>query len=379
MARIATGSIVADISGKVGDNIYSRNRQGPYVKEYVSPVQPDSVYQLSARDDLIAANVAWNNLSDDQYTAWVAFTSQFRKSSFCGSTYSPEPRSFFIGNYLNKVNLGISPIPTPELPANIGFTHMDVEIPDPTTLFLKVRGGSFNFGYKTIWYTHPSVVLGRRSINSVSQMFFNTQTYTPNTSGNWFDTYNTRFPGSFPSDSGRLFASARIIHKSSGIMVNSGWNSTIGSSTSLPYNIGNTDIRTIPAPLSTLSSLRVITTLSGTIAGVTVYILSPGGNILVGLYDDNAGNPNNLIASSASLPVTATAAFQTFNFSAPFIATATTPYHIAIVGDGGSIFVQSVAAITKITSPASGFNLIDPWASPTTNPNGTSSFVTVTA
>lgn len=70
MANIRTGSIVADIRGKVGDEIYSRNRGGAYVKAFTSPVQPETALQVTNETLTADAVAAWQALTDAERMKW---------------------------------------------------------------------------------------------------------------------------------------------------------------------------------------------------------------------------------------------------------------------------------------------------------------------
>ncbi len=230
MARIATGSIVADISGKVGDNIYSRNRGGPYVKEYAAPVQPGTAKQTQAQLFFSLAVSLWNGLSDLEYREWVAFSLLFEKSRFNFSKAKVEPRTFFIGCHINQRTSDGGGQPLPILPGNVGFTHIDISIPDATHLDVIWRGGVTDSDYTLTYYStfaHPKTV---RSINSVQQISFGNFNYLPDFTFPLFVAWNTAFPSGFPTNQQRIFISTKIHHFDSGILVGFGWDQAIGIS-----------------------------------------------------------------------------------------------------------------------------------------------------
>ena len=76
MASIKTGPIVADIAGRVGDNIFSRNKYGPYVKAYAAPTIPVTSYVTAARVSFAAASDAWLALSEFQKLNYATFSAQ---------------------------------------------------------------------------------------------------------------------------------------------------------------------------------------------------------------------------------------------------------------------------------------------------------------
>lgn len=378
MARIATGSIVADIAGKVGDEIFSRNRQGPYVKAYTVPVQPNTSEQILVRGYMAAANTQWTNLTNSQYTEYVAFAKQFSRSAFNASRKEVDPHSFFIGNSLNRNRIMETSRPKPKMPINIGFSSFELDFSDGIHMYGTWRGGVNNSDYIMSIYSTLPKPLGVHSINSVQQVYFHQFTYQADIQKDLFPNWFARFGVTFPTTLQRTFISTKIIHEFSGIQVGFGWDSVIGASVVGPYDIGNTDIRSLNSTLELTTTTEVLTTLAGLVTGLTIHVNTNGGFIKVGIYDDNSGLPDNLLASSGSLAVTAVANWQTFPFSAPIALTSGSVYHIAVVGDGTPTFNFENAAITRNFSVGSGFNLPDPFGAASSSPAGISNYITVT-
>lgn len=71
MARITTGPIIADIRGKAGDQIFSRNRYGPYVKAFAVPTGTPSPAMDNARANMAAVVAAWHALSEANRQRWI--------------------------------------------------------------------------------------------------------------------------------------------------------------------------------------------------------------------------------------------------------------------------------------------------------------------
>ena len=378
MARIATGSIIADISGKVGDEIFSRNRQGPYVKAYAIPIQPDSASQLDARTIFANAVIAWNLLSDSDYLAYKSFAERHLKPTFNGSVESDGVRSFFIGNYINKNTTLTNDDPLPVDPEDVGFKSINVAFFTSTSLIVQVVAPTFSANHLVKFFASDRRSLGTRSINSFPSVNIQSDLLFPpiptEIYGSWIDKY----PGAAPTASEKVFVSVHLIHLPSGIRVGYGWNSAIGAAASPPYNLGNETIRASSSTLGTCQAILVTTIQAGTIAGLTVYIDTSGGFAKVGIWSDSGGNPDVLLASSLTTSIPTGGVWQTINLTAPFIASAATIYHIGIVGDLTPLFREGMAPLTKIFHPGSGYVLVNPFVSPTVGANGPSLYATVT-
>jgi hypothetical protein len=74
VAKIKFGNIVADARGKLGGVVYSRNRGGAYVRSKVTPVNPQSPYQLAVRARLADLSGRWHaDLTEAIRLQWEAF------------------------------------------------------------------------------------------------------------------------------------------------------------------------------------------------------------------------------------------------------------------------------------------------------------------
>lgn len=74
MARILPGGGVADIRGKDGGVVFSRNRGGNYIRRFVKPVNAQTARQLQVRASLSNAAKGWvQDLTQAQRDGWEAF------------------------------------------------------------------------------------------------------------------------------------------------------------------------------------------------------------------------------------------------------------------------------------------------------------------
>lgn len=81
MARIIGGSIIGEIRGKLGGNVFSRNKAGQYIRSYAVPTNPNTVAQDRARARFGGASGTYHSMSAAQKAAWGVFAE---------STFSPK-------------------------------------------------------------------------------------------------------------------------------------------------------------------------------------------------------------------------------------------------------------------------------------------------
>lgn len=76
MAKILFGVGVSDARAKLGGHVFSKNRNGAYLRMKVSPTQPRTTNQLNVRSLFGQFSQAWGQiLSDAQRSGWKALAS----------------------------------------------------------------------------------------------------------------------------------------------------------------------------------------------------------------------------------------------------------------------------------------------------------------
>lgn len=70
MALIKTSAVVGEVSGKVGGNVFARNKGGAYVRNYTKPINPGTPDQTLVRSLFSNANQDWRALTDAERTGW---------------------------------------------------------------------------------------------------------------------------------------------------------------------------------------------------------------------------------------------------------------------------------------------------------------------
>jgi len=196
MANIRTGSIVADIRGKVGDEIYSRNRGGAFVKAYVSPVQPDTAMQITARADMAAAVAAWQSLSDTERNQWNTYAMTRNPENIALKGRRSSGYNLFIERALNLRKAGFTDDPQPfdsliKLQVDLTFTTCTT-----TNLRLDIVrtpvGGSSSTRRYIIFASGP-VSSGVMSPNSVTYVFMQVASVPTSNASFFITAWTNRF------------------------------------------------------------------------------------------------------------------------------------------------------------------------------------------
>jgi hypothetical protein len=94
--KYTPSALVSEFSGKQGSTVASHNRFGPYLRNRVIPVNPNTVSQQAARNDLTVATKAWASLSAAQRAAWNAAASVVTLFDRLGRPYNPTGHQYFV-------------------------------------------------------------------------------------------------------------------------------------------------------------------------------------------------------------------------------------------------------------------------------------------
>lgn len=167
MANIRTGSIVSDIRGKVGSEIYSRNRGGAYVKAYAAPVQPGTAAQMTNESNFATAVNTWLSLTDDQRHNWNSFAADQKTKGIFTSNVNLTGRSLFISRKMNILSIGLNDNPAPHqsLPRVKASYSVIYSNAVNNFQFTPSIVGNYNFNRAAV-YASPIVSSGVMSPNS---------------------------------------------------------------------------------------------------------------------------------------------------------------------------------------------------------------------
>ena len=93
--KIKWGALVTDGRGKIGGQVASRNRSGAYMRNKVTPVNPQTDAQQRSRSILASFSEGWRGLTEAQRAAWNAAVSQFETTDVFGDTIQPTGKNLY--------------------------------------------------------------------------------------------------------------------------------------------------------------------------------------------------------------------------------------------------------------------------------------------
>lgn len=140
MAKLQYGTIVTQISGSIGGNVFSRGSNGNYIRRKSRNVNTRSIGQLARRNAFASVTSGYRNLTTTQVATWKAAAPSFPYTNSLGVI------SYYTGYQLHsKINNQLLAIFYPPLvtaPTPVSFPLMESFIAcycgDPDIVYLYV-------------------------------------------------------------------------------------------------------------------------------------------------------------------------------------------------------------------------------------------------
>lgn len=168
MAKIKFGMMMTDARGKLGGQVFSKNRGGAYVRTKVTPSNPQTAFQVAQRALLSTFSQAWRALTEAQREAWNGAVSNYATTNVFGDLVNPTGAQLHTKININASLAGGVAITTPPLPVGISSPAgvsitADSAVPE---IILDWTSGPVPVGQKMIVEATPCVSVGRYNVNN---------------------------------------------------------------------------------------------------------------------------------------------------------------------------------------------------------------------
>lgn len=214
MALIKWGSLVVDGRGKLGGQVLSKNRTGNYIRNKVTPVNPRTSFQQTARQELGALSSQWKNLTESQRDAWRGAVAQYMKTNVFGDSVEPTGKNLFVGLNRNLVNVRETPINLPAAPQELPVLELNSVTTPDGALTVSTNDLSTYTDVAVLLFATPSLSPGVNFVESEFRMigvFDASDTATPLDASTF---YADRFGGMV--DGQKLFVRLVLVSTISG-------------------------------------------------------------------------------------------------------------------------------------------------------------------
>lgn len=208
MAKIKFGMMMTDARGKLGGQVFSKNRSGAYVRTKVTPVNPRTAAQQLSRSILGTLSASWSGLTEVQRRSWNAAVDDWQRTDIFGDLRKPTGKNLFTS--LNKELLQSKQsqvlLPPDKVVIPDIIINQAVYDKDKTTFAIQTAGDSTGFTFQ-VWAT-PTMTQGTTFIDDKLRVL----DYTVGSNGASLEVkqaYDEKF--GIPEDGANLWVQIKLI------------------------------------------------------------------------------------------------------------------------------------------------------------------------
>ncbi len=121
MAKVQFGGGISAMSGKLGGNVFARNKGGAYTRNWVKPTNPSTPAQQNQRNTLALKSAAWRGITDSERNSWKSWAEDNPVLDRLGSSIVLSGAQAFTKININRDNASDSSTQA-EVPAAPTFT-----------------------------------------------------------------------------------------------------------------------------------------------------------------------------------------------------------------------------------------------------------------
>jgi hypothetical protein len=138
--KVKWGALMTDGRGKIGGQVASKNRSGAYMRNKVTPSNPQTSAQMAVRSTLASFSSGWRGLSQAARDAWNGAVSAFSRTNIFGDIVQPTGKNLYTRLNANLTNIGAATIGLPPVPVEVvePTVSFDTNTATPTDLQLQV-------------------------------------------------------------------------------------------------------------------------------------------------------------------------------------------------------------------------------------------------
>lgn len=103
MAKVKFSALISEMRNKLNGSVFARNRGGAYLRNKVTPTNPQTLAQVQARSLLTQFSQSWRSLTQAQRDSFTSVVDQWARTDIFGDVVNPSGSSLYI-----RLNINIS-------------------------------------------------------------------------------------------------------------------------------------------------------------------------------------------------------------------------------------------------------------------------------
>lgn len=214
--KIKYSALVSDMRGKLNGSVASRNRSSAYLRNKVTPVNPNTSYQQAIKNRLTTRAQAWRGLTQAQRDSFNAAVSGFAKTNVFGDLRNPSGFNLYCLLNSNLVNAGQAVIVTPPSSSSVSTVAIGALTAAFTVPALSlVLGAAVPAGTVMVVCATPALSAGKSFVRSEFRQISVVAAAAPSPV-NLLSAWTAKF-GSIPAAGLKIFVEIYFINMSTGV------------------------------------------------------------------------------------------------------------------------------------------------------------------
>lgn len=155
--KIKYSALVSDARGKLNGSVASKNRYGQYLRNKMTPVNPQTNHQMAVRGQFGSLSSLWPNLTQGERDSWKTAGQDSPETNIFGDTITLQPNVFFIKRNMLLTTAGLPIIETAVKTTEIEYQNITIETLTPNAITIDLEHEEFNEGAKkmVVYATRP--------------------------------------------------------------------------------------------------------------------------------------------------------------------------------------------------------------------------------
>jgi hypothetical protein len=209
MAKIKFGAMMTDASGKLGGQVFAKNRGGAYIRTKTTPLNPQTTAQMNIRGIFASISSAWSQLTEANRQTWNNFVSDYARTDVFGDLRNPSGKNLFQRLNQNLSISGQSLIDVCTTPSEVPFANLSSAEYDTVTPDFAIATAGDTTGAKVVIWATPQLSQGTKFVkNKLRQIAVvdGGDAITPDVSAAYASKFGTASAGA------NIFVGVRVIN-----------------------------------------------------------------------------------------------------------------------------------------------------------------------
>lgn len=195
MSKIKWGAIVVDGRGKLGGHVFTKTKSGATMRTKVTPVNPQTSAQASARSRLGGNSQKWGSLTEGQRESWQSRAKETSKTNIFGDQYFPSGKNLFTSLNNNLLLIGAQPLVVAPAMSQMPFiTNMGLDVTaQPKLIDLSFEYSGSVAGHNIVYEATDGFSKGKYNFAGSYRHLGSTEAETPLDSPQLVNLYTSKF------------------------------------------------------------------------------------------------------------------------------------------------------------------------------------------